>query len=239
MQASPRPTLAVWKFSSCDGCQLTLLNCEDELLALTGSVEIANFPEASRLVVPGPYDVSLVEGSIATHEDMERIKRVRAESRYLIAIGTCATAGGIQALRNVSPDDLAPLVYPRPDYLDTLRTSTAIADHVTVDYELRGCPVDKRQLLEVLAAVIKGRRPAVQRHSVCLDCKRLGRTCVLVSGGIPCQGPYTQGGCGALCPSFGRGCFGCFGPAPGWTFQPFAPADPKRAEPQRAEVRQP
>jgi sulfhydrogenase subunit delta len=225
-----KPTLAVWKFSSCDGCQLTLLNCEDELLAIAGEVTVANFPEASSQVLPGPYDISLVEGSVATPEDEQRVQRIRDCSRYLITIGACATAGGVQALRNASKRDLTPLVYPSPQYLNTLRTSTPIAAHVRVDYELRGCPVDKAQLLEVIAAFTTGRRPAIRPHSVCLDCKRAGRTCVLVARGIPCRGPYTQAGCGALCPAIGRGCFGCFGPAPGWEFLPFAPEAPTRAQ---------
>jgi coenzyme F420-reducing hydrogenase gamma subunit len=230
------PTLAVWKFSSCDGCQLTLLNCEAELLAIAGSVRIANFPEASREVIPGPYDISLVEGSIATPEDERRIKRVREQSRCLVTIGACATAGGVQALRNAAEHDPAPLVYPSPQYLDTLRTSTPIAAHVQVDYELRGCPVNKGQLLEVIAAVTTGRRPAVRHHSVCLDCKRAGRTCVLVARGIACEGPYTQAGCGALCPAVGRGCYGCFGPVPGWEFIPFGQRQPARPVPAREQA---
>jgi coenzyme F420-reducing hydrogenase gamma subunit len=207
-----KPTLAVWKFASCDGCQLTLLNCEDELLALTGAIQVASFPEASREVVAGPYDLSLVEGSITTPHDAERIREVRAASTTLVTIGACATSGGIQALRNFS-DDLAPLVYATPAYIQTLRTSTAIADHVRVDFELRGCPVDRRQLLEVISAFLHGRKPRVRGHSVCIECKRAGITCVMVAHGTPCLGPVTQAGCGALCPSFARGCYGCFGPA--------------------------
>jgi coenzyme F420-reducing hydrogenase gamma subunit len=209
--AKAKPTLAVWKFASCDGCQLTLLNCEDELLAITGAVHVASFTEASSTVDPGPYDVSLVEGSITTSEDAERIRRVRAESGYLVTIGACATAGGIQALRNFG-DDLAPVVYARPDYIRSLRTSTPIADHVHVDFELRGCPIDKRQLIEVIAALLAGRRPNVRGHSVCVECKRAGHVCVLVAHGTPCLGPVTQAGCGALCPGVNRGCYGCFGP---------------------------
>lgn len=235
MSRPQQPTLAVWKFSSCDGCQLTLLNCEDELLAITKSVYIASFPEASRQIDPGPYDISLVEGSIATPADAMRIREVRAASRYLITIGACATAGGVQALRNAAKDDFTPLVYARPDYIDTLRTSTPIAGHVPVDFELRGCPVDRRQLLEVIKALLAGRRPNIPKHSVCMECKRAGRVCVLVAHGTPCMGPMTQAGCGALCPSVGRGCYGCFGPAPGWTFLPFGTAEPARAEPARAE----
>ena len=129
----PKPSLAVWKFASCDGCQLTLLNCEDELLGLTDAVQVASFTEASREVLPGPYDLSLVEGSITTPHDAERIREVRAASKTLVTIGACATSGGIQALRNFS-GDLAPLVYASPGYIETLRTSTAIADHVRVDF---------------------------------------------------------------------------------------------------------
>jgi sulfhydrogenase subunit delta len=206
-----KPTLAVWKFASCDGCQLTLLNCEDELLQIAGRVQIANFPEASSETIDGPYDLSLVEGSITTPGDAERIQRVRDASRVLVTIGACATSGGIQALRNFR-DDLTSIVYASPQYIDSLRTSTAIADHVPVDFELRGCPIDKSQLLDVITALLNHRKPNVRGHSVCVECKRAGLTCVMVAHGTPCLGPVTQAGCGALCPAFDRGCFGCFGP---------------------------
>jgi len=207
-----KPTLAVWKFSSCDGCQLSLLDCEDELLAVAGAIEIANFPEASRAVAPGPYDLSLVEGSITTPHDAQRIKDVRAQSKYLVTIGACATSGGIQALRNFRDvKDFIDVVYARPEYIDTLATSTAIADHVKVDFELRGCPVNKRQLLEVINAFLHHRKPNIATHSVCIECKQRGNPCVMVMG-TPCLGPVTQAGCGAICPAYNRGCYGCFGP---------------------------
>jgi coenzyme F420-reducing hydrogenase gamma subunit len=213
MTARHRPKVAVWKFSSCDGCQLTMLDCEDELLAVADAVEIAYFPEATRRVVEGPYDISLVEGSIGTPHDRERIKEVRRISKTLITIGACATAGGIQALRNFADvDGFMRAVYARPDYIETLATSTAIADHVKVDFELRGCPIDKRQLLEVVSAYLAGRKPVVPTHSVCLECKLAGNVCVMVAHGTPCLGPVTHAGCGALCPSYNRGCYGCFGP---------------------------
>jgi sulfhydrogenase subunit delta len=213
MVEARKPTLAVWKFASCDGCQLTLLNCEDDLLAVAGAVEIASFPEASRAVVEGPYDLSLVEGSITTPEDAERIRKVRAASRFLVTIGACATAGGIQALRNFKDvKEFISIVYAQPEYIQTLETSTAIADHVPVDFELRGCPIDRRQLLDVVGAFLHGRKPNVRGHSVCIECKRAGITCVMVAHGTPCLGPVTQAGCGALCPSYARGCYGCFGP---------------------------
>ncbi len=208
-----KPKLAVWKFASCDGCQLTLLDCEDELLALAGAVEIAYFPEASRAVLRGPYDVSLVEGSITTAHDAERIVKVRRVSKVLVSIGACATAGGIQALRNLADvREFAARVYPDPETISTLATSTPISAHVAVDFELRGCPINKGQLLDALTALVHGRRPRTPTHSVCVECKRAGAVCVMVASGVPCLGPVTMAGCGALCPSYGRGCYACFGP---------------------------
>jgi len=208
-----KPKLSVWKFSSCDGCQLSLLDCEDELLAIAGEVEIAYFLEATSREIEGPYDVTLVEGSVATPHDVERIKQVREVSKVLVAIGACATAGGIQALRNAADaDELAASVYPHPEYLSSLATSTPISEHVRVDFELPGCPISKAQLLEVLTAFLAGRRPRIPSYAVCVECKRRGTPCLLVQG-IPCLGPITRAGCDALCPSYHRGCFGCFGPA--------------------------
>ncbi|MCB0212295.1 MAG: oxidoreductase [Anaerolineae bacterium] len=209
-----KPRLAVFKFASCDGCQLSILDAEDELLALADKVEIAYFVEASRRTLAGPYDISLVEGSITTPEELERIQEVRRQSKYLIAIGACATAGGIQALRNWHDvDDFVQKVYAQPAYIQTLATATPISDHVHVDFELRGCPINKAQLLDVLTALLIGRQPRVPAYSVCVECKRRGTTCVTVAQGIPCLGPVTQAGCGALCPAYRRGCYGCFGPA--------------------------
>jgi sulfhydrogenase subunit delta len=189
------------------------LDCEDELLAVAGEVEIANFLEASRAVVRGPYDVSLVEGSVTTLHDAERIRQVRQVSKFLVTIGACATAGGIQALRNFKDvEDFVSIVYARPEYIDTLERSTAIADHVRVDFELRGCPINKRQLLELVSAFLHGRKPNTPPHSVCIECKLRGTVCVMVARGIPCLGPVTQAGCGAICPAYTRGCYGCFGP---------------------------
>jgi coenzyme F420-reducing hydrogenase gamma subunit len=205
--------LAVWKFASCDGCQLSLLDCEDELLAIAGAVDIAYFLEASRATVRGPYDLSLVEGSITTPHDAARIGQVRAASKFLVTIGACATSGGIQALRNFKDvKEFTSAVYARPEYIETLATSTPIADHVKVDFELRGCPIDKRQLLEVLTAFLLGRAPNIRSESVCMECKRRGAVCVMVARATPCLGPVTHAGCGALCPAYHRGCYGCFGP---------------------------
>ena len=211
--ATRKPKLAVWKFASCDGCQLSLLDCEDELLALAGEVEIAYFLEASRATIKGPYDLSLVEGSVTTEHDAKRIQQVRRSSRKLVTIGACATAGGVQALRNfANVKDFLSIVYASPEYVSTLETSTPISAHVKVDFELNGCPINKRQLLEVITAFLHGRRPNISSTSVCMECKRRGTVCVMVAHGTPCLGPVTHAGCGAICPSYDRGCYGCFGP---------------------------
>jgi sulfhydrogenase subunit delta len=208
------PTLSVWKFASCDGCQLTLLDCEDELLTIAEQVQISTFLEASSAVVGGPYDVSLVEGSITTPADARRIKEIREQSNVLVTIGACATAGGVQALRNLADvEEFASVVYARPEYIATLPTSTPASAHVTVDYQLQGCPIDRGQLLDTLAALLVGRKPQLPAKTVCTECKVRGVTCVVVAEGIPCLGPVTHAGCGALCPSYHRGCYGCFGPA--------------------------
>lgn len=209
-----KPSLAVWKFASCDGCQLSLLDLEDQLLDIAGAIDIAHFPEATSAHSEGPYTVSLVEGSMTTARDLDRIQAIRDQSNILVAIGACATAGGIQALKNLADvDEFIELVYATPAYIDSLATSTPISSHVDVDIEVRGCPVNKYQLLELIGALLAGRKPDLPTYPVCLECKARGVSCVMVAAGTPCLGPITQAGCGAICPAFDRGCYGCFGPA--------------------------
>ncbi len=208
-----RTSLAVWKFASCDGCQLALLDGVDELLALGDAVDIAYFLEASTATVGGAYDLSLVEGSITTDGDARRIREIRAASNRLVTIGACATAGGIQSLRNdADVETFARAVYPSPEHLSYLPSSTAIGQHVLVDFEVRGCPVNPVQVREVLSAYLARRHPQLSTASVCTECKRRGLACVMVAHGTPCLGPVTQAGCGALCPACDRGCYGCYGP---------------------------
>lgn len=213
----PKPRklrLAVFKFASCDGCQLSLLDAEDELLALCDRVDVAHFAEASSRLEAGPYDVAMVEGSVTTSEDAQRIVQIRRQSKFLMTIGACATAGGVQALRQWGQiDDWVGRVYPRPEFIQTLATSTPIAAHVHVDFELHGCPINHHQLVAALVDLAEGRRPRVPMHSVCLDCKLRGTVCHVVAAGVPCLGPVTQSGCGAICPAYNRGCYGCYGPS--------------------------
>lgn len=209
-----RLRVAVWKFASCDGCQLQLLDVVGRRPALLGRIDFVQFLEASSRVEPGPFDVGIVEGSVSTPQDAERVREVRRQCRFLVTIGACATSGGIQALRNWGRvEDFVASVYASPATIEALATSTGIAEHVPVDFELRGCPVDPGQLGEILEALVLGRKPRVPATSVCAECKAAGIVCVAVTRGIPCLGPVTQAGCGALCPAHGRECFGCFGPA--------------------------
>ena len=210
---SLRPRVGVVKLTSCDGCQLTILDLEDELLQIVERFDIVDFPEARSTRSPGPYDVLFVEGSVSAPDQVERLADLRARTKLLVAIGACATAGGIQALRNWGRvEDWAASVYPDPGLIAVLDQVTPVSDHVKVDVEVRGCPISTAQLRELLAALLAGRRPQLPDEAVCLECKRRGLTCVVVAANATCLGPVTRTGCGALCPAFGRGCYGCFGP---------------------------
>jgi len=209
-----KPKIAVHKFSSCDGCQLAFLNLGEDLLPLIEQVEIVHFAEAGPVNEDMPVEIAFVEGSIATPDDLPRIERIRRNSRYLISIGACATSGGIQALRNMADSgQWIAAIYTNPAYIHSLDESTAIARHVKVDFELWGCPVNQQQILTTVRALLSGVLPEVQHDSLCQQCKRQQLSCVMVTKGEPCLGPVTRDGCGALCPSLGRACYGCYGPA--------------------------
>lgn len=209
-----KPCLAVYKFTSCDGCQLAFLNAGEALLMLTELVELRHFAEAGLLETEEKIDIAFVEGSISTPEEIERIKKIRENSTFLITIGACATTGGIQALRNAANYQAwMASIYATPETIAGLSTSTAIANHVKVDLELWGCPVNTHQVMDVVRSLLFGAVPRVKRDAVCLECKRRGQVCVLVAKNEPCMGPVTQTGCGALCPQQGRACYACYGPS--------------------------
>jgi sulfhydrogenase subunit delta len=211
---SDRARIAVFKMASCDGCQLQLLDAEDSLLDLADAADIVQFTEASSSPDPGPWDVTIVEGSISTEDQVREIKDIREKSRFLMTIGACATSGGVQALRNtLSFGEVVATVYPTPAYIESLATSRPISSIVNVDLELSGCPVDRGELLGAISSLLAGATPRKSTSPVCLECKRQGNVCVIVAKGEPCLGPVTRTGCGALCPTFDRGCYGCFGPS--------------------------
>ena len=211
-----KPRMGVFKFTSCDGCQLSILNLEEQLLKLLEFFDIAYFREAADLPPKKQYDVGVVEGSISTEWQRKEIMEIRDRARFLITIGACATAGGIQALRNwANISDYKRNVYPSPDLISAFAMSTPVSEHAYVDYELWGCPIDSNALSETLVSLIIGKRPGVPVYSLCMDCKIKGIPCLLVSQSEPCLGPVTKAGCGVICPSFGRPCYGCFGPREG------------------------
>jgi sulfhydrogenase subunit delta len=210
-----KPRVAVFKMASCDGCQLQLLDAEEALLELAGAIDIVNFAEASSHIEPGPYDVTLVEGSVSTPELVNQIREIREQSKVLITIGACATSGGIQALRNATGkhEEFIRTVYATPAYIHSLEDSHPISDYVKVDLQLSGCPVDRGELLGAISFLLQGAMPRLSTSPVCVECKRRGYVCVVVAKGESCLGPVTRTGCGAICPGCGRGCYGCFGPA--------------------------
>lgn len=207
-------SVAIHKFSSCDGCQLAFLNAGEDLLALADLVQIRHFAEAGIADPEAQADIAFVEGSISTQDDLVRIQTIRTNSKFLITIGACATSGGLQALRNMNDsDEWVSSLYATPAYIDSLSTSTPVSDHVKVDFELWGCPVNGMQVMRVVRDLLFGVSPVDERDKVCLECKRQGAVCVLVTRGAPCMGPVTRTGCGAICPRQGRDCYACYGPA--------------------------
>jgi sulfhydrogenase subunit delta len=209
---NPKPRIAVHKFSSCDGCQLAFLNLGEDLLVLNELVDIVHFAEAGMLDETARVEIAFVEGSISTQADIERIHQIREQSQYLITIGACATAGGLQALRNLSNGSWLQAIYAQPDYIDSLEHVTPISKQVRVDFELWGCPINQQQLVSVIRSLLWDVIPKLEQNKVCLECKRRQQVCVMVTQGTACMGPVTHTGCGALCPSAGRGCYGCYGP---------------------------
>lgn len=208
-----KPRLAVHKFTSCDGCQLAFLNSGEALLTLTELVDIVHFPEFGAINPDIAVDIAFVEGSISTAEEEQHIKKIRENSRFIITIGACATAGGIQALRNyANHQNWISAIYASPETINSLATSKAISQHIKVDAELWGCPVNTRQVMDAIRSLLFNATPRIKQDSVCIECKRKGNVCVLVAKNQPCMGPVTQTGCGALCPSVGRACYGCYGP---------------------------
>ena len=206
--------VAVHKLTSCSGCQLAFINQGPKLLNLLELASFTHFIEAGLYDPEQDVDVALVEGSVSTDDDLARLKKAREHSRWLISMGACATSGGVQALRNFADKEVwKNNVYPHPEFIEELRDSTPVAEHVRVDFELWGCPVTQLQVTQLLQQLSVGVFPKDNAEKLCMDCKRQNQVCVLVTQNQPCLGPVVRTGCGALCPSFGKACYGCFGPS--------------------------
>jgi coenzyme F420-reducing hydrogenase gamma subunit len=209
-----KPRVAVHKFSSCDGCQLAFLNAGEDLVTLSTLVDIVHFAEAGYFNEDAEVDVAFIEGSVSTPHELERVEAVRKNSKFLVTIGACATSGGLQALRNMNDhQQWIEGVYAQPEVIELLSDSTPIAEHVKVDLELWGCPVNGRQVLGAVRSLLFGVLPVEEHDKVCLECKRSQNVCVMVTKSEPCLGPVTRTGCGAICPSVGRDCYACYGPS--------------------------
>ncbi|HFE39321.1 MAG TPA: sulfhydrogenase subunit delta [Gammaproteobacteria bacterium] len=209
-----KPTVAIHKFSSCDGCQLAFLNMGKAFLTLAELVDIQHFAEAGMLNENAPVDIAFIEGSISTPQEQKRIKRVRENSKYLITIGACATSGGIQALRNLHhTQSWVEAIYAKPEYIETLEDVSPISAHVRVNFEIWGCPISSEQIIATLQSLLAGVKPTDNPEKVCMECKRNQNICTLVTKKTPCLGAVSKAGCGAICPAFERNCYACYGPA--------------------------
>ncbi len=206
-----RLKLAVFSLTSCDGCQVVLLQAFKQLLQLERYIEISHFPLLKDKNKRGPFDISIVEGSVVNKRDIKKIKQIRKKSKILIALGTCATHGGVQAVKNFMPQDkVVHAVYP-PGFIKDATEVSGIGRHVKVDYEIWGCPPVAEDIVKLLKKLMVGQKPKnINEEPVCVECRALGHECLLEKG-ILCLGPITHKGCNAICISAGRGCYGCRG----------------------------
>ncbi|HYF92493.1 MAG TPA: hypothetical protein VD969_09595 [Symbiobacteriaceae bacterium] len=208
-----RPKIAVYKFSSCAGCQLQILNIEEHLLDIACAVDIAYFVMARAQKGAGPFDIGFVEGAITSPEEIAKIKQVRKDCRVLVALGTCAAFGGIPTLKNWSPQrEMEERVYQDVSVIQSVR-ACPIDQYVKVDAILRGCPIDRDEFLDLVKSALLGMKPYLRAHSICNECKLAENVCLFQTERALCMGPVTAAGCGAFCPSVGRACQGCRGPA--------------------------
>ena len=206
--------ISVHKFSSCDGCQLSLLNMGGTLVALGDAIELVHFLEAGYDNFDTPVDISFVEGSINSVEDRERLARIRENSKYLVAIGACATSGGLQALIRFHNDEERNVgIYTDAQAVAHYRNPVSLSECVHIDHEIHGCPINESSMLDCILQYVHHSVPTRNDGKVCNECKVKNHTCLMVTRKEACLGNVTQAGCGALCIGMGRTCFGCYGPA--------------------------
>lgn len=205
-----KPRVAFFSFSSCEGCQLVVLTIEEQLLELVNLIDIVSFREAMS-EKSDDYDIAFVEGSITTTAEIERIKKIRNTAKVIIALGACATIGGINCLKNqYEMDKVKNIVYGKmADNYDTI-PARPIESVIKVDYWIQGCPIDKDEFIEVTKAILLGKKPRIPEYPVCVECQMKENVCLFEKGMI-CLGPVTRAGCKAICPTYNDGCVGCRG----------------------------
>jgi len=207
-----KPRVAIFDFACCEGCQLQIVNLEEEILDLIGAVDVVEWREAMT-ESSEQYDIAIIEGSITRPEDEERIKKIRERAKVIVAIGACATIGGINKLKNnFDLDEVRECVYGdagRMEHLETGQTK-GVDEVVKVDYKVHGCPMNGAEFTYVVRCLLMGKEPEIPDYPVCVECKMKENVCRWEYGEI-CIGPITRAGCGAKCPSAGFRCFGCRG----------------------------
>jgi sulfhydrogenase subunit delta len=207
-----KPRVAIFDFACCEGCQLQIVNLEEEILDLIGAVDVVEWREAMA-ETSTEYDIAIIEGSITRPEDEERIKEIRDRAKVLIAIGACATIGGINKLKNnFELDEVRECVYGKAGKMEHLDTSMtkAIDEVVKVDFKIHGCPMNAEEFTYAVRCLLMGKTPEIPDYPVCVECKLKENVCRWEYDEI-CLGPITRAGCGAKCPSASFRCFGCRG----------------------------
>ncbi|MDX2108377.1 MAG: hypothetical protein SFY67_18430 [Candidatus Melainabacteria bacterium] len=204
------PRIAVQGLTGCAGELLVIL---ENLGSVLPFVQVASFPFAQSKNDLSDIDIAFVEGSVSQKHDIDLIKEIRTRSKWLVAVGNCAVHGCVQSstCSRYKTKELVEAVYAKDSPIEAL-DAKPLSSYVDVDVELSGCPIDKNQFLAVLASLLKDHLPYIIDRPVCLECKMRENGCVLIEKNLPCLGPVTAAGCGALCPSFEAACYGCFGP---------------------------
>jgi len=209
-----KPKVAFFDFAGCEGDQLQIANLEERLLAIASHLEVVNFREV-KTKQTDDYEIAFVEGSITRPEDEPRIKQIRKQAKILIALGACASIGGINCLKNFfSPKEYTSMVYGKAARMYPTYAAKPIKAIVPVDGEIHGCPIDKEEFVLVVKSLLLGKKYLPPDYPVCVECKKAGNICNYERGRI-CLGIITRAGCKATCISQGSTCWGCRGPVPG------------------------
>jgi coenzyme F420-reducing hydrogenase gamma subunit len=209
-----KPTVGIYGLTGCAGDQLVILNCEDQLLDIAGALDIKFFPMAmSGNDEDCPLDIVFVDGSVVQPKEAKMLKKLRERAKLLVAIGTCAIWGGVQAMKNEIPrEELKTQVYGNAGKMFKAIAAQPLSSFVKVDLSISGCPIEKEQLLQSVASLLHGDLPRLPTYAVCTECKMAEYPCLLVEAGQLCLGPITVAGCKARCPGYGQPCTGCRGP---------------------------
>jgi len=213
-EPAQKPIVAFFGLTCCAGCQLEILNQEDKLLDILRAIELVQFRMGSSATHDGPYDICFVEGSVTNEAELEKLKELREKSKVLVAMGACATTGGVNAIRNgLNIEELKQSVYGDASHIKTLPEILPLKKYVKVEFELQGCPINGEEFVELVKALLSGSTPREKNYPVCVECRLKENICLMKEGEL-CLGPITRAGCGALCPSVGFPCEGCWGPVP-------------------------